>query len=305
MARILLTGATGFIGRHAAAALQARQHDVVGTLRCGNATENMIVVGDIGPRTEWSVALKGVDTVIHLAGVAHRAELRQGGDSAFRRVNDEGTGRLVESARSAGVRLFIQMSSVYAREYEAGHAQGSRYGETKLAAERHALGFASSGRAAVVLRPPLVYGVNARANWAALMRLAALPVPLPFGAIANKRSLVSVGNLVDAVTTIVEAGSPQVGVFEIADGPPVSLRDVLAWLRRGMGRAPGFVSVPAGVFRALGNMTGLSRTVESLIGDLVVDPQHFMKAFQWTVPESSADAISRCGSAYAADEMSA
>ncbi|WEX09983.1 NAD-dependent epimerase/dehydratase family protein [Chelativorans sp. AA-79] len=300
MARILVTGSTGFIGRHLVPALSIRRHEVVEAGRRPRPdAPRFIAVGEIGPATDWSQALADVDAVIHLAGLAHR----EAAEAEFFTVNDAGTRRLAEACHKAGVKVLMILSSIAAREAERDPRSSNAYGRSKLASETHARGFAESGGAGIILRPPLVYGHDAPGNWQRLQRLAASTTPLPFGAVRNRRSMCSVGNLSHAMVTSVEAalGGTGGGTFEVADREVVSLAQILRWLRAGMDMPHRLLPVPVSLMQAAARVAGREKLKTALLDDLTLDPSAFIRVFAWSPPETAEEAVKRSGQLYAAN----
>lgn len=296
MATIVVTGATGFIGGHLLPRLAERGHVVVAAgRRPAEAASRFVAIGEIGAETDWSAALKGADAIIHLAGLAH-GKARTEAD--FAAVNSEGTRRLVEAARAADVRAVVNVSSIAAREAGGGPSRLSAYAASKLEAESHVAVFSeASGAAGISLRPPLVYGWDAPANWRALQKLAASGLPLPFGAVHNRRSFCAVDNLCDALVLATERGlaGDGSGIYEIADAEIVSLPEVIASLRRGMGMAPRLMPVPPALLRFGGRLSGRDEMIETLVGDLVATPHRFMRRFGWETKVRTADAMAASG----------
>jgi len=299
MARILVTGATGFVGRHLTPVLLERGHELTEAgRRPSGAAGRFALVNDIGPETDWREALMDVDAIIHLAGLAHREDAEE---AQFFAINDLGTRRLVEASEAAGAQAFVAISSIAAREAERAAENASAYGRSKLAGETHVRRFAQAGKVGVILRPPLVYGHDAPGNWGKLQRLAASRLPLPFGAVANRRSLCSVGNLCHAIVVATEAALKGTGsgTYEIADRDMVSLTEILTWLRAGMGKPSGLAPVPAGLLRLAGRLSGKRKLVAALLDDLTLDPSPFMRVFAWSPPEEAEEAIKRSGRLFA------
>jgi UDP-glucose 4-epimerase len=311
MQRILVTGAGGFIGRKLTQALLDAGYEVTAATRnrpgfLGRA--HTVAVGSIGPDTDWSTALEGCSAVIHLAAQTPGPGVT---DEAFMRVNDGGTMALTRQALRSNVTLFVHMSSVFALVDNASQsvvtdAFASRaslpYGRSKLVAEAHVDKLAGEGIAAVTLRPPLVYGAEAKGNWRQLQKLALTGVPLPFGAIANRRSLIAAENLVDAVMTIVSRspGTLVSGKFLVADGEAVSTAEILRLLREGMGLPPRLWRVPQPLLAAAMKSLGRGRMAQSLLGNLEVNCEAFRKAYGWNPVVTAEQAICQSGRAFAA-----
>lgn len=303
MTRLLVTGASGFVGRNLLPRLIASGHDVVTTGRVfstdapvGAAAHHAI--GEIGPTTDWTRALEGRETVVHLAA---QVPLRGVSARQFEIVNDKGTERLAQQAATAGVARLIVLSSIFAAQPDEieGRILQTPYGLSKRAAEAHVAAFSAPGRVGVSLRAPLVYGSGAVGNWALLTRLASLRVPLPFGAVHNRRSVVAVENLVDAICAVVADGVSPSGVFAVTDDGTVSIGDILSWLRAGMGRSVGMVNMPPGLMDAALRLLGQDQMAHSLLGDLVADSQPFKLAFGWKPPFRSRELIMAVGAAVA------
>lgn len=238
MARILVTGASGFIGRALVPALAQGGHEV----RAPGRAET----GDIGGRPDWRPLLEGCDGVVHLAGLAHARH----GEAALWRVNVEATAHLAEQAARAGVRRFLLMSSVKAAidriarpltEADA-PAPETAYGRSKLAAEATVL--QHEGLRPVILRPPLVYGAEAQANFAALLRLADTALPLPFAGLGNHRSLIARESLVEAACAVMARPLTPGEIYYVADRPALSTGSMIRALRQGFGRPSRLFHAP-------------------------------------------------------------
>lgn len=279
--RIVVTGASGFIGRRLVPLLAGQGYAVVEAgRRPGPHGAPFVATGAIDGDTDWRAALEGADAVVHLAGLAHRPGAPE---ADFAAVNDHGTRRLAEQAAGADVRAIVHVGSIAARPAGPAAERDGGYGRSKRAGEAHVLGFAEGGRTGIVLRPPLVYGFDAPGNWQRLQKLAASGLPLPFGAVGNRRSLLAVENLCSAVAAALATGlrGAASGSYEIADEGTVSLADMLRALRRGMGIPARLVPVPAALLRLGARATGRAHLAGMLLDDLTVDPLPFMRAFGW------------------------
>jgi nucleoside-diphosphate-sugar epimerase len=275
---IALTGATGFIGQYLLRELPKRGYRLRALLR--RPTDVPIdaasaVIGDIVRPRNMAAALEEVDAVIHSAGLAHVMSGAPADD--YRVLNTEATINLAQAAQRAGVRRFIFLSSIRA---QCGHsADGvvseaqtphptSAYGESKLAAEQGLQGLDLDW---VALRPVLVYGPGVKGNMAALLWLARSPYPLPFGALHNRRSLLSLDNLVAAIDAVLAAPGPLRRPVIVADREALTVAEMVAALRRGLSRRPGLVPVPAALLRLLLGLARRGDVMARLGGDLVVD----------------------------------
>ncbi|WP_333688374.1 SDR family oxidoreductase [Methylococcus capsulatus] len=296
--RILVTGANGFVGRHLTALLVDQGHWVTAAVRHEGAAPptniaEMRVVGDIGPDTDWDGLLEGVDAVIHLAARVH--VMRETGPaplSRFRQVNVLGTERLARAAARTGVRHLVYLSSVkvHGETSPSGApfteamapAPEDAYGISKWEAERALAEIAAeTGLGVTVFRPPLVYGPGVRANFGRLVEAVRRGVPLPFGAVQNRRSLVYVGNLADAVATSLLRADAIGQTFLVSDGPPLSTAELVRSIARAMHRKPRLLSIPPALLRVTGALTGKRAEIGRLLGDLAVDDSLLRSRLAW------------------------
>ncbi len=298
-ARVLITGANGFLGTALAQHLAGRFALVLAVRSEASVLSGqgaVVAVGDIDAATDWSQALAGVGTVVHCAARAH--VMNEGSSDPleeYRKVNVEGTRALVQQAAQAGVKRFVFVSSIkvngesttgrqpYGAELQP--APEDAYGQSKHEAEQVLLReCAAAGMELVIIRPPLLYGPGVKANFRSLCQLAAKPLPLPFGAIRNRRSMLYVGNLCHFIETCMTREAAANQTFVIADGEDVSLRQLLVLMRRAMGRGPGLLPVPAGLFRLAGRLTGKQAVVDRVVGDLQVDISKARELLGWQAP---------------------
>ena len=294
--RVVVTGATGFVGRALCETLSKAGHRVVPVVRNSAGLSDEVVIGDIGPATDWCAILPGCDAVIHLAARVHAGPARDaGGLSAYRRINTEATLSLARQAVRAGVKRFVFVSTIKvngeggARPYREtdAPAPADAYAVSKWEAEVGLHRIASeTGLEIVVLRPPLVYGPGVRANFLQLMRAIERGCPLPLGAIENRRSLLYLGNFVDAIRICVEHPAAAGQTFLVDDGQPVSTPELVRAVARAMGRPARLLAVPAGVLELAGVLLGKRAVVARLTDSLWVDNSLIRTRLNWSPPYS-------------------
>ncbi len=297
---VALTGATGFIGRHVLQSLTARGYRVRLLLR--RPVEAMpdgassAIVGDLTRPTNMAAALAGVDAVVHSAGLAHA--MSGAPEDDYRTLNTEATRQLAEAAARARVRRFVFLSSIRAQTgptapsilTDTGDpAPTDAYGRSKLDAER---ALAAIGIDWVALRPVLVYGAGVKGNIAALVRLARSPYPLPLGSLAGRRSLVSVESVSAAIDTVLRADAPLNRPLVVADPDALTLPEMLAALRSGLGRRPGLVPVPAAAIGLACRLSGREALFLRLAENLVARSDG-LSALGWRPAGTSRDGLSR------------
>lgn len=297
---VLVTGANGFVGRHLCRHLAGCGLRVRGSLRAAREAAvpgvELRPSGEIGERTDWSAPLEGIDAVVHAAARVHvRREREADPLRAYRRVNVAGTERLIRQAAAAGVGRFVFLSSIKAAEIErAGAAARSftPYAASKREAEAVVTTVArETGLAAVILRPPLVYGPGAGANFELLRRAVARGIPLPLAGVRNRRSLLYVGNLASAVELCLSHPAAPGRILELADGPPVSTPDFIRAIAAAHGGAARLVPCPTALLRLAGRLIGRGDSVESLLGDLVAEDRAIREQLGWRPPSDMAAAL--------------
>lgn len=298
--KVLVTGANGFVGGAVCRKLVTDGHHVIAAMRQREELPPTIetrIVGSLDAETAWTAVLPGVDAVVHLAGRAHVMRDRVADpETAFRAVNTEATLRLAREAARLGVRRMIFMSSVKVngeatteRPFAADDAPNpvDAYGRSKWAAE---LGLSALARAGdghfqvTVLRPPLVYGPGVRANFLSLLRAVAAGWPLPLAAVDNRRSLIFVDNLADAVAAALGKSAGLFDIFLVSDGDDVSTPELIRRIARAMNRPARLFPLPPALLRGLGDFVGRAAAIERLTGSLQVDSEAFRKRFSWTPP---------------------
>jgi len=287
--RVLVTGASGFIGKTFVTALAKQGIAVRAASRDPHAIiaasdVERVVMPDLAAPADWSDLLEGVSDVIHLAGIAHAPGVLP--DDVYHRINAEAVGALAEQATDK-IERFVFMSSVRAQAgLSADHAITEQdvpqptdaYGRAKLEAERLV---EQSGVPYTILRPVVVYGRGVKGNIAALATIAKTPMPLPFGGLDNRRSLLALDNLASAVSHVLEAEAAKNETFLVADEAPISVADLVAAMREGLGRPPHLVKVPQGAVKRLLKSFGREADWERVAGSFVVDISKLM-ATGWT-----------------------
>ncbi|KAF1056550.1 MAG: N-acetyl-alpha-D-glucosaminyl-diphospho-ditrans,octacis-undecaprenol 4-epimerase [Pseudomonas delhiensis] len=282
---VLLTGASGFIGRALFARLAADTMVHVSLAqRCPAAAEVPVhCIDGLTAEQDWQPAVVGVEVVVHLAARVHvMNEMASDPAAAFHEANVVATLNLARQAAAAGVRRFIYLSSIKVngeqtasgRAFSADDqpAPQDAYGRSKLAAESALQLLArETGMELVIIRPPLVYGPGVRANVERLMALLARGMPLPFGALHNARSLVARDNLVDLICCCLAHPAAAGQVLLVSDGEDLSTATLCRALSQGMGIRPRLLPVPAGLLVALGRCLGKGAQLQRLTGNLQVD----------------------------------
>lgn len=296
---ILLTGATGFVGQGLLAELQSRGHRVTVAIRqalAGMVAADCWQVGDMGGDVDWLPALSGVEAVIHAAARVHvMAERCTDPLAEYRRVNVSGTLNLARQAAAAGVRRFIFISSIKVngegsesgKPYSADDqpAPADPYGISKLEAEQGLMALAAeTGMEVVIIRPVLVYGPGVKANFHSMMNWLRRGVPLPLGAIGNRRSLVALDNLVDLVVTCLDHPAAANRVFLVSDGEDLSTTELLQRMGVALGRPARLLPVPAGWLEIVASLLGKKAVAQRLCGSLQVDIEETRRLLDWTPP---------------------
>lgn len=297
---ILVTGATGFVGSSVLLRLAQEGIPARASIRRADAAviPNVakIVVDSLAAETNWSEALAGVTEVVHSAARVHVMQ-----DTAtdpleeFRRVNVQGTLNLARQASMAGVRRFVFLSSikVNGEVTELGHsftaddvpAPVDAYGISKLEAEQGLrLIEQETGMEVTIVRPPLIYGPNVRANFAAMMRWLERGIPLPLGAVHNRRSFVALDNVVDLILTCIYHPAAAGQTFLVSDGQDTSTTELLRRMGKAMGRPARLIPVSPALLKFFARILGKGDVAQRLCGSLQVDIQKTRRVLGWQPP---------------------
>ena len=310
--KVLVTGAAGFVGSAICARLVVQGMGVIGTVRYPHTRPlpgvDYRIVGDLDANTDWREALIGVDAIIHCAARVHvMRETAVDPLVAFRAANVAGTEQLARQAAAAGVRRFVFLSSVKVngeggpvayRETDPPAPQDA-YGISKYEAE---LGLreiaAETGIEVVMVRSPLIYGPGVKANFQALMRALVRGIPLPLGAIHNRRSLVALDNVVDLIVTCIAHPAASNETFLVSDGEDLSTTELIRRLALVMCRPARLIPMPTTVLMAGATLLGKREVARRLCGNLQVNITKARKVLGWTPPVSVDEGLRRAAKHY-------
>jgi nucleoside-diphosphate-sugar epimerase len=286
MTRILVTGASGFIGRALVAELASAGHSVRAAMRqpadVFPRSVEVVAVSDLTRPVEWRSLLRGVETVVHLAGIAHAGP--EIAEEAYDRVNRLATAELASAAKAIGIRHLVFASSIRAQGGPSSDATlresdpprpTDAYGRSKLAAEEALRG---SGVPFTILRPVLIYGPGVKGNLARLLELTGKSWPLPLGLCRNRRSLLARQNLIGAINFALGKPATQGETYIVADPMPLTLAEIVAALRAGAGRPPGLLPVPPALIALAARAMGRTEEWQRLGGSQVADPGKLVRA---------------------------
>ncbi len=293
MLTVLVTGAQGFVGRALCDRLVADGYDVKRIVRSSRDL-NEVAIGEMGSDTNWYPHVIGCAVVVHLAARVHvMDDASEDPLQAYRQTNTYATLNLARQASEAGVRRFVYLSSVKVNG-ESGRFTGMEipspcdpYASSKWEAEQGLLKLATkSEMEVVILRPPLVYGPEVRANFLRLMHWVDWGVPLPFAMVHNQRSMIFLGNLVDAILQAILRPECAGKTYLLSDGEDVSTPDLIRKIAAAFGKRANLWSLPMNVLRWLGMLSGKSAEVDRLVGSLQVDNRDFIRDLEWRPPYS-------------------
>jgi nucleoside-diphosphate-sugar epimerase len=307
--KVLVTGATGFLGRELILALMSRQISSVGTVRRELTDEclgHLECVGELDASTDWSTVLPNIQAVIHTAARVHvMRDESSNALAAFRRTNVDGTLSLARQAVAAGVKRFIFVSSIKVngeitfrdQPYRADDepAPLDPYGISKLEAEAGLIALSKeTGLEITIIRPPLVYGPGVKGNFANMIKLVEKGIPLPLGSTHNKRSLVGIDNLVDLIIRCIDHPDAANQIFLAGDGKDLSTTELLRSVGVAMGKPARLIPVPAGMLQLGAALLGKSAMAQRLLGSLQVDISKTCERLDWKPPYTVEEGLRRC-----------
>ncbi|MDP1604337.1 MAG: SDR family oxidoreductase [Legionella sp.] len=309
MMNILITGANGFIGKRLADYLLEETSYIprlaVRTLGDKSFQDKAIAVGDISATTNWQDALNGCNVVVHTAARVHILNDKAVDPLAeFRRVNVEGTVNLARQAASAGVTRFIFISSIkvngeITRPDKPFNADDTpcptdAYAISKYEAERALQRIAKeSGMEIVIIRPPLVYGPKVKGNFQSMLMWLKKGIPLPLGAINNKRSFVSIDNLVDLIVLCISHHQAKNQILLVSDGEDLSTTELLQKMSHALEKPVHLIPIPSWILKGTARLLGKKGIGQRLCGSLQVDISKTERLLEWKPPIAVDEALLR------------
>lgn len=308
MKPILITGVTGFVGRSLANMLLKRGLKIRGTSRRAPTTSkeygdiDLVSVSPIGPKTDWSHALKGVEVVVHLAARVHMLKNSAENSAAeYHVINTQATERLARSADVAGVKRFVYISTIKVNGeqtittpfVETDEPQPKDfYAVSKYEAENVLQQVSrETGLEVVILRPPLVYGPYVKGNFLRLIKLVHSRLPLPFAGASSRRSFISVNNLSDAIACCIFHRKAATEIFLVSDQQALSIEDIVRKIANAFGHHVYLFSVPNRLINTVAKMSGKEELVQRIYGSLQIDSSKLSKLLDWFPPFSIGDEI--------------
>jgi UDP-glucose 4-epimerase len=313
--KIVLTGMSGFVGQALLPRLLNKENNIRAAVRSLNKTLDgkisQFSIDNICKNQNWKSIVTGSDIVIHCAARVHVMNDESVNPlDDYREVNTAGTMNLARQAVEAGVKRFIFISSikVNGESTESGEffkssdkrAPEDFYGQSKSEAEMQLLQLSEeTGLEVVIIRPTLVYGPGVKANFASLLNLVSKGLPLPFGCIKNnRRSLVSVNNLVDLIVTCMDHPKAANQVFLVSDDNDVSTTSMVKHMSQALGKSSRLLPVPLWCYHLVGKLTGKTDVVNRLLGSLQVDISHTKETLGWVPPQTIEEGFKETADAF-------
>jgi nucleoside-diphosphate-sugar epimerase len=306
MNKIFITGASGFIGQAVCKAFIDLKYSVCGTVRNKDIISQLpkvkyVSTGDISSYLDWKDVLAGYDCVIHCAGIAEEKN-NSIYKNIYDHINTEATVRLAEHCVIVGVKKFIFLSSIsvlgnnnYHNEpfkYSSKCNPLGAYAQSKYKAEKKLLEIsAKTSLDVTIIRPPIVYGLGAKGNIIRVIKFLKLRLPLPFGLIKNKKSFISVDNLVDLIICCIKHPNLKSEVFLISDGEDISLNKFLRKIANEIGYRLLIFPFPIFLLKLIAFFFGKSNEINKLLSNLQIDINYTIDKLNWKPPQKSKDGI--------------
>ena len=298
---VLVTGASGFIGRVLCSTLLAKGHLIRAAIRSEDSVPlakelGVVAVGEVGAQTDWSAALVGVDCVIHCAARVHvMQETEADAMVAYRSVNVDGSSALAEQAVAAGVRRLVFLSSIGVNGVHTNGRRPFRFTDAPQPIDDYAISkweaeealkavAANTSLELVVVRPPLVYGPGCKGNLLRLLRLVHSGIPLPLGAAQNQRSFIGLNNLVDLLICCIDHPAAAGWTFLASDGEDFAIPQLIRFMAEGMNRSSRLLRMPLPLLQAGGSLLGKRRDIDRLFYSLQVNSEDTRAQLNWNPP---------------------
>jgi nucleoside-diphosphate-sugar epimerase len=304
LSTVLVTGITGYVGKALSLHLRSAGWQIRGAVRrepspghpAVSADLDVVTIPAINADTDWTAALTGIDAVIHLAARTHVLHENHNNPlEIYRLINVEGTAHLARSAAKARVKRFIYLSSVKVNGEGREEPYSERddpapedaYGISKWEAEQilHSIS-AETGMEVVILRPPLVYGPGVKANFLRLLWAVHTGIPLPLSRIDNKRSLIYIDNLTDAIVKCLSHGAAKGKTYLVSDGEDISTPELVRRIAAALGSNAHLIPLPKQVLQFFGKITGTEKALARLIGSLTINMKNIRTELGWVPPYS-------------------
>ena len=290
--RVLVTGADGFVGRHLVPYLAAQGYQVIAASRTVSWSDSPDILPaplpDLAQPFDWQPLLQQCDVVIHLAGIAHKFAV----DDLYDRVNHRAAAALAEAASRCGIRHMVFISSIAAQSGSFSDQElreddpprpNNPYGRSKLAAER---AIREAGVPFTILRPVVIYGEGEKGNFATVHRISRLPIPLPFGALKARRSVLSIENFNSAITTVLSNPRARGETFIVSDPTPLTVADLITRYRVSLGRSSWLLPLPEKWLELSLRIVGQTAMWERLGCPLIANPSKII-AIGWNPIQST------------------
>lgn len=314
MKNLLITGATGFIGKELSLKLLQKNYKLTASIRKPSSTLpsqiNKFIINDSFASLDWTPALKSINTVIHTAARVHVMHDKSTNPLAeFRKINVDATLNLAQQAASSGVSRFIFISSIKAN----GESTNSHhiftpdnttiptdpYGLSKYEAEQGLLALAKKTKMEIVIiRPPLVYGLNVKGNFLSLIKCVQKRIPLPLGSIYNRRSFVALDNLVDFIICCINHPKAANEIFIISDNEDISTTELLHRLATAFNTKSLLVPIPSTILLFFAKLLSKKEALDRLLGSLQVDSSKARELLSWKPVTSMDNQLKKIANSY-------